>query len=137
MKLEEVLVKPSEYLNEGCLKDISQSGTDLVFMNWCQVSVYKIVPSEKRKRRVATYSPAGKKLYLSDACFCKVEGREMLLVAVEEDNKVHVLDHNDGCLFVRYLDTGPLTLHRPCVLATDGLQRVSIGCHVFVYFVYL
>ncbi|KAK7492582.1 hypothetical protein BaRGS_00016248, partial [Batillaria attramentaria] len=89
------------------------------------LSVYKMVDSVSK--RDSTYSP-GKDLEPSDACFCLIDGREMLLVTVD-DNTVHVLDHTDGCRFVRYLDTGPLTLHNPRYLATDYHHRVWIGCH--------
>ena len=52
----------------------------------------------------------------------------MLLVTVEGDNKVHVVDHTDGGLFLHYLDTGHLTLDRPYRLATDYHRQVWIGC---------
>nr|KAG5701338.1 hypothetical protein BaRGS_006112 [Batillaria attramentaria] len=58
-----------------------------------------------------------------------IDGREMLVVAVERNNAVHVVDHTDGCLFVRYLNTEPFTLDRPCCLATDYNHRLWIGCH--------
>ncbi|KAK7489234.1 hypothetical protein BaRGS_00019486 [Batillaria attramentaria] len=76
----------------------------------------------------STYTP-GKDMTPSDACFCLIDGREMLVVAVEKDNKVHVVDHTDGCLFVRYLNTEPFTLDRPRCLATDYNHRLWIGCH--------
>ncbi|KAK7481644.1 hypothetical protein BaRGS_00027160 [Batillaria attramentaria] len=87
--------------------------------------VYKMVGSVSK--RDYPYTP-GRVLYPIDACFCLIDGREMLLVIVD-DNTVHVVDHTHGCRFVRYLDTGPLTLDDPRYLATDYHHRVWIGCH--------
>ena len=64
-----------------------------------------------------------------DACFFPVDGQEMLLVAVKGDDRVHVVDHTDGCHLVRYLDTGPVSLCSPCRLATDHERVLWIGCH--------
>ncbi|KAL8619310.1 hypothetical protein ACOMHN_056954 [Nucella lapillus] len=64
----------------------------------------------------------------ADAGFCQIDGQEMLLVTVFDDNKVHVIDYADGGRLVRYLDTGPLNLDEPCCLATDYDRQVWIGC---------
>ncbi|KAL8619406.1 hypothetical protein ACOMHN_057048 [Nucella lapillus] len=66
--------------------------------------------------------------WLTNAGFCQIDGQEMLLVAVPGDNKVHIIDYTDGGRLVRYLDTGPLNLDRPCRLATDYDRQVWIGC---------
>ncbi|KAK7481643.1 hypothetical protein BaRGS_00027159 [Batillaria attramentaria] len=87
------------------------------------LNVYTMVDSTCE----AGYYP-GRDLHPIDACFCQIDGREMLLVAVS-DNTVHVLDPTFGWRFVYYLDTGPLTLHDPCYLATDYHHRVWIGYH--------
>ena len=52
----------------------------------------------------------------------------MLVVVVEDDDEVHLVDHTDGCRFVRYLDTGPVKLDRPFCLATDHEKVLWIGC---------
>ncbi|KAL8619392.1 hypothetical protein ACOMHN_057034 [Nucella lapillus] len=64
----------------------------------------------------------------TDARFCQIDGQEMLLVTVYDDNKVHVVDYTDGGRLVRYLDTGPLNLDRPWCLAPDYDRQVWIGC---------
>ena len=50
------------------------------------------------------------------------------MVVVEDDDEVHLVDHTDGCRFVRYLDTGPVKLDRPFCLATDHEKVLWIGC---------
>ncbi|XP_076466407.1 uncharacterized protein LOC143297796 [Babylonia areolata] len=63
-----------------------------------------------------------------DAHFCLIDEKEMLLVTVWNDKRVHVVDHTDGGRLVRYLDTGPLTLNNARHLATDTDRHVWIGC---------
>ncbi|KAL8613815.1 hypothetical protein ACOMHN_029672 [Nucella lapillus] len=63
-----------------------------------------------------------------DACFFPVGGRERLVVVVKGDNRVHVVDHTDGCHFLHYLDTGDLPLHAPRLLATDQESVLWLAC---------
>ncbi|KAL8613811.1 hypothetical protein ACOMHN_029668 [Nucella lapillus] len=63
-----------------------------------------------------------------DACFFPVGGRERLVVVVREDNRVHVVDHTDGCRFLHYLDTGDLPLHALRLLATDQESVLWLAC---------
>ncbi|KAL8576341.1 hypothetical protein ACOMHN_048908 [Nucella lapillus] len=58
----------------------------------------------------------------------QVDGSEQLLVLAQDDNSVHIVDHMDGGSFVRYLDTGPVTLSRHQHLATNFDQHVWVGC---------
>nr|KAG5701340.1 hypothetical protein BaRGS_006114 [Batillaria attramentaria] len=92
------------------------------------VVVYK-KSGHENAQLVSTYTlNSWPTLQPSDVCFCMMAGREVLLVAVKKENKIHVVDHANGCRFISYLDTRPLTLNKPCVLATDHTRRVWIGC---------
>jgi hypothetical protein len=64
----------------------------------------------------------------TDVCFAIVDGREMLLVAYQSLNSVHVVDHEDGCNFVRKLETDDHPLKAPLRLATNHRGRVWVGC---------
>ncbi|KAL8619394.1 hypothetical protein ACOMHN_057036 [Nucella lapillus] len=81
----------------------------------------------RRSAFISSYQPETGKCP-ADACFCQIDGQEMLLVTVRCDKKVHVIDYTDGGRLVRYLDTGPLNLDRPWCLATDYDRQVWIGC---------
>ena len=72
------------------------------------------------------YSPGDQKKIL-DACFFPVDGKEMLVVVVEGDNKVHVVDHTERCSFKGYMYTRNVKLNRPCRLATDHETVMWIG----------
>lgn len=74
-----------------------------------------------------TYSPGDQKKIL-DACFFRVDGKEMLVVVVEGDNKVHVVDHTKDGSFKGYMYTRNVKLNRPCRLATDHENVMWIGC---------
>ena len=114
-------------LSEGIyrLKDVSPAGQYFAFNAYQKASVYTRTTNYGCKL-FSTYIAAASP---SDLCFCRMSGKEVLLVTVCYDNKVHVVDHTDGGLFLHYLDTGHLTLDRPCCLATDYHRQVWIGCH--------
>ena len=79
----------------------------------------------------AVTDASGKQLggVIDDLMFCQADGEEVLLVAVSALNTVHVVDHKDGCCFVRTLETDQRALDRPFRLATNHQGRVWIGCH--------
>ncbi|KAK7489231.1 hypothetical protein BaRGS_00019483 [Batillaria attramentaria] len=116
------------HFGSDVLLDASNNREYFAFRNDSVVNVYRKVISSTKPIHDSTYNPLGD-MPTSDACFCQIDGREMLVVAVERNNAVHVVDHTDGCLFVRYLNTEPFTLDRPCCLATDYNHRLWIGCH--------
>ena len=107
------------------LKDVSPAEQYFSFNACEKASVYTRTTSNGCKL-FSTYTADH---ILEDLCFCRMSGKEVLLVTVWGDNKVHVVDHTDGCLFLHYLDTGHLTLDRPYCLATDYHRQVWIGCH--------
>ena len=82
---------------------------------------------------VATYAKrnaAGNaSILVDDLLFYQVDGEEMLLVAFSAQNTVHVVDHKDGCCFVRTLETDQRPLDNPFRLATNHQGRVWVGCH--------
>jgi hypothetical protein len=87
------------------------------------VEVYKI-NTRNSFTKVCSYTPAS-----SATKFCLIDGREMVLVLVPDDNAVHIVDHMDGGRFVRYLDTGSVKLNKPYRICTDYDKHVWIGCH--------
>ena len=94
------------------------------------LALYSKSESEAEWTLHSTYSPGDQKKIL-DACFFPVDGKdgkEMLVVVVEGDNKVHVVDHTKGGSFKRYLCTRNVELNRPCRLATDHENVMWIGC---------
>ena len=72
--------------------------------------------------------PRGDLKNILDACFFPVDGKEMLVVVVEGDNKVHVVDHTEDGSFKGYMYTRNVELNRPCRLATDHENVMWIGC---------
>lgn len=63
-----------------------------------------------------------------DARFCLIDGKEMLLVIAQEDDRVHVVDYKNGGKLNCYLSTGPVVLKKPVQLITDYDSRLWIGC---------
>jgi hypothetical protein len=63
-----------------------------------------------------------------DACFLTVHGQERLIVLVKGENRLHVVDHTDGCTFLGYLDTGSVKLEKPRCLAIDHVSVLWIAC---------
>ena len=72
--------------------------------------------------------PRGDLKNILDACFFPVDGKEMLVVVVEGDNKLHVVDHTEDGSFMGYMYTRNVELNRPCRLATDHENVMWIGC---------
>ena len=78
---------------------------------------------------VDTYVPPTKVFQPSDVCFCRLGGREVLLVADMLNDAIHVVNTENGCMeFLRYLAPGcPLLLH-PTALNTDTKGCLWVGC---------
>ena len=116
--------------NNGDIFDVSACGKYFALFGWNLNSptLRLFLRRESAEFQFnSSYSPGDKKKPL-DACFFPVDGQEMLVVMVEGQNKLHVVDHTDGCRFVRYLDTGPVKLDRPFCLATDHDKVLCVGC---------
>ena len=107
------------------LRDVSPAGQYFAFTAGKKAKVYTRTTTDGGKL-LCTYKADWT---LSDLCFCRISGKEVLLVTVCYDNKVHVVDHTGGGHFLHHLDTGHLTLDRPRYLATDYHKHVWIGCH--------
>nr|KAG5695459.1 hypothetical protein BaRGS_011301 [Batillaria attramentaria] len=69
---------------------------------------------------IATYSPPVAPFQPSDVCFYALGGHEVLLVADELNDAIHVVNVQDGRLsFARYLAPGCPLLVQPTALNTD------------------
>jgi hypothetical protein len=101
----------------------SISGSMFVGNDNKSVLVYTI-DSRNSFTKFSSYTPKNPP---ADARFCLVDGQEMVLVLVPDDNAVHIVDHCRGG-FVRYLDTGSVTLSQPDIMYTDYDKHVWIGC---------
>ncbi|XP_076437704.1 uncharacterized protein LOC143276921 isoform X1 [Babylonia areolata] len=110
---------------EGILRHVSAGGRYFAFLDDDTVMVYRRAGSGSFAI-LCSYNPTS---LPCDARFVLIDDNELLLVVVEEESKVHIIDHEDGGCFVRCLDTGPLELDAPTCLATDFNQHVWIGCY--------
>ncbi|KAK7474363.1 hypothetical protein BaRGS_00034411 [Batillaria attramentaria] len=78
---------------------------------------------------IATYNPPVEPFQPSDVCFYTLGGHEVLLVADELNNAIHVVNVQDGRLsFARYLAPGCPLLVQPTALNTDTRGRLWVAC---------
>ena len=83
------------------------------------------------KDAVAAYTPATAAFQPSDVCFYELEGQQVLLVADEAGDCIHVLDvhQDDGAVrFLRYLAPGCSLLVQPTTLSVDHKGRLWVAC---------
>jgi hypothetical protein len=82
-----------------------------------------------QKQPVVTYTPPYTYCRPSDVCFFKLRDEEVLLVADEGTNSIHVLRVQDGTLtFLRYLAPGCPLLMQPTALNTDHTGQLWVAC---------
>ncbi|XP_070206011.1 tripartite motif-containing protein 54-like [Littorina saxatilis] len=78
---------------------------------------------------VSTYTPPTAYCQPSDVCFYRLGGREVLLVADQGTDSVHVLHvKGDELKFDRYLAPGCPLLVQPTALNTDTQGRLWVAC---------
>ncbi|KAK7481542.1 hypothetical protein BaRGS_00027191 [Batillaria attramentaria] len=78
---------------------------------------------------IATYSPPVAPFQPSDVCFYTLDGHEVLLVADELNDAIHVVNVQDGRLsFERYMAPGCPLLVQPTALNTDTRGRLWVAC---------
>ncbi|KAK7481546.1 hypothetical protein BaRGS_00027195 [Batillaria attramentaria] len=78
---------------------------------------------------ITTYSPPVAPFQPSDVCFYTLGGDEVLLVADELNDAIHVVNVQDGRLsFARYLAPGCPLLVQPTALNTDNRGRLWVAC---------
>nr|KAG5690075.1 hypothetical protein BaRGS_016383 [Batillaria attramentaria] len=78
---------------------------------------------------IATYSPPITPFQPSDVCFYTLGGDEVLLVADELNDAIHVVNVQDGRLsFAHYLAPGCPLLVQPTALNTDTRGRLWVAC---------
>ena len=79
---------------------------------------------------VATYASPLAAFQPSDVCFFRMGGQQqLLLVANEMNDCVHVVDVEEGALiFLRYLAPGCPFLTQPTALNTDSQGRLWLAC---------
>ena len=115
-------------MNASATSDVSKDGKFFAFC-FNGVTVFDKIPTSKTLRQFATYTGASGFPAPQDVCFSVMDGEERLLVAYCNRNTVHVVDHKDGCCFVRALETDQGPLDKPFRLATNHQGRVWVGCH--------
>ncbi|KAK7087118.1 tripartite motif-containing protein 55-like [Littorina saxatilis] len=82
-----------------------------------------------KEKAVSTYTPPTTACQPSDVCFYRLGGREVLLVADQGTDSVHVLHvQGDELKFDRYLAPGCPLLVQPTALNTDTQGRLWVAC---------
>ncbi|KAK7483439.1 hypothetical protein BaRGS_00025379 [Batillaria attramentaria] len=82
-----------------------------------------------KRGAIATYSPPVAPFQPSDVCFYTLGGHEVLLVADELNDAIHVVNVQDRRLsFARYLARGCPLLVQPTALNTDTRGRLWVAC---------
>ena len=84
-----------------------------------------------KKDAVAAYTPATAAFQPTDVCFYELGGQQVLLVADEAGDCIHVLDvhQDDGAVrFLRYLAPGCSLLVQPTTLSVDQKGRLWVAC---------
>ncbi|KAK7506444.1 hypothetical protein BaRGS_00002556, partial [Batillaria attramentaria] len=90
-----------------------------------EVRLYKYAKSDA----IATYSPPASPFRPSDVCFYNLGGQEVLLVADELNDAIHVVKATNRSLeFDRYLAPGCPLLVRPTALNVDNKGRLWVAC---------
>ncbi|KAL8608613.1 hypothetical protein ACOMHN_002843 [Nucella lapillus] len=83
-------------------------------------------PEEKA---VNTYIPPGEPFQPCDVCFYTLRGQEVLLIADERRDDIHVVKMDrERLTFDHYLRVGDLPLVRPTAIAVDIQNRLWIAC---------
>jgi hypothetical protein len=78
---------------------------------------------------VAIYNPPSPRCRPSDVCFFKLGNDELLLVADEGTDSIHVLRVQDGTVnFLRYLAPGCPLLVQPTALNIDHTGQLWVAC---------
>ncbi|XP_076446864.1 uncharacterized protein LOC143284104 [Babylonia areolata] len=113
----------------GATFDVSETGQFVATtIEGSKVRVFDKLKASPALRSYADYVEGGGGVP-ADVCFCVLEGKEVLLVAFTALNTVHVLDHRDGCCFLRTLETERHPVVSPCRLSTNHHGRVWVGCN--------
>jgi hypothetical protein len=82
-----------------------------------------------QEQPVATYTPPSPRCRPSDVCFFKLGDEEVLLVADEGTDSIHVLRVQDGTVtFLRYLAPGCPLLVQHTALNTDHTGQLWVAC---------
>jgi hypothetical protein len=77
---------------------------------------------------VSRYRPPTRRFQPSDVCFYTVEGEEMLLIADEANNAIHVVRVEKHKLtFVRYLIRQTRLVHQPTAMNVDTVGRLWVA----------
>jgi hypothetical protein len=127
---KELLVSDKFASTPGVLTDVSHCEKFAVFCHWT-LDTAEVMGTRRADKSLfawCSYKPAQGKP--SDARFCFIQGREMLLVVTinsGEHRKVHVFDYLQKRLAC-YLDE-EFSLTSPWGLQTDFYDRLLIGCH--------
>jgi hypothetical protein len=81
------------------------------------------------EQSVATYTPPSPRCRPSDVCFFKLRGEEVLLVADEGTDSIHVLRVQDATpTFQGFLAPGWPLLVQPTALNTDHTGQLWVAC---------
>ena len=92
-------------------------------------SIFSSMFRRPQEDAVATYSPATAAFQPSDVCFYKLGGQQVLLVADELGDSIHVVNVQDDTMnFVRYLAPDCPLLVQPTALNVDHKGRLWVAC---------
>ena len=118
----------------GLVFDINDTGTKVAILESSQddeeTRVLKIYQSPNPD---PLHSVSLKSCHVSDICFCKIDGKEVLLIADEIHNGILLFDMEQGCI-CRHRFEHPF-LVQPVALNTDRNGRVWVGCRTGKIFV--
>nr|KAG5693560.1 hypothetical protein BaRGS_011685 [Batillaria attramentaria] len=116
------------------MTDVDVDASEQLFVVLEEAQVQDLQRTVRLYRRpqsdaIATYSPPVAPFQPSDVCFYTLGGHEVLLVADELNDAIHLVNVQDGRLsFARYLAPGCPLLVQPTALNTDTRGRLWVAC---------
>ena len=88
-----------------------------------QVSIFRRMQAEPCAMFKSPEPGCDRNGVVGDLCFSKYHGKEVLRVAVREDNTVYALDYENGCAVV-----GRTPISQPRHVRADAAERVWVVC---------
>nr|KAG5690076.1 hypothetical protein BaRGS_016384 [Batillaria attramentaria] len=134
--LDATLKHMRDYMGSAAKMEMAVSAPEVTVMeqfrcrDYPDTDVYHVCPmTNDEADAIATYSPPVAPFQPSDVCFYTLGGHEVLLVADELNDAIHVVNVQDGRLsFARYLAPGCPLLGQPTALNTDTRGRLWVAC---------
>lgn len=112
--------------------DVSKNGKNFIVLEEAEAlgkSCTVLMFTKKSSHPVTTYQPPCQPFRPTDICFYQLGGQEVLLVADEASDTIHVVDVQEYRLvFLRHLALGTCMLFQPMNLHVDPFNRLWVAC---------